>query len=78
MITLSLVSAGELMAMRGLLVIGAFAIGTMFASVPAFAGSSVPVTIVPPNTGTSIGIANANKCKDATALNPIKGCSSSK
>ena len=64
--------------MRGLSIIGAFAIGTMLASAPAFAGSSAPTTITPPNTGTSIGIANANKCKDATPATPIKGCSASK
>ena len=64
--------------MRGLSIIGAFAIGTMFASVPAFAGSSTGTTITPPNTGTSVGVDNANKCKDATPANPIKGCSASK
>jgi hypothetical protein len=58
--------------------IGAFAVGTLFASIPAFAASSVPPVITPPNTGTSVGIANANKCKNATPANPIKGCSASK
>ena len=64
--------------MRGLSIIGAFAIGTMLASAPAFAGSGTGTIITPPNTGTSGTIANANKCKDATAANPIKGCSASK
>ncbi|WP_295634741.1 hypothetical protein [Novosphingobium sp.] len=63
--------------MRGLTMIGAFAVGTLFASASAFAGTSAPVIITPPNTGTSIGIANSNKCKDATPTNPIKGCSAS-
>ena len=78
MITNNLVFAGERFAMRRLTMIGAFAVGTLFASIPAFAGSSVSPVITPPNTGTSVGIAGANKCKDATALNPIKGCSTSK
>ncbi len=64
--------------MRGLSIIGAFAIGTMLASVPAFAASGVGTVIVPPNTTTSSTIANANKCKDSTVAKPIKGCSASR
>ena len=78
MISHDLVSAGELFVMRGFSMIGAFAIGTMLASVPAFAEPTPGSASIAPNQDDVIAAANAKKCKNSTVQHPIKGCPASK
>ena len=60
--------------MRGLSIIGAFAIGAMLAPVSAFAAAGTPPVITPPNSGISTGVNNRNKCLNSTVQHPVKGC----